>query len=131
MGRKLRIRTVVDSHFRPCLAAHPCIACRGQDVVQTPERVRARAGYPKTIRVDNGSAVNSRDLALWAYAEDVTLDVSRPGRPTGTGFIEGFNRTLRSECLNAHLFMSLVDAREERGDWRRGSNADGPHRTIG
>lgn len=63
----------------------------------TLERVCGMIGYPKTIRVDNGSEFISRDLDLWAYANDVTLDVSRPGKPTDNGFIEAFNSKLRSE----------------------------------
>jgi putative transposase len=39
---------------------------------------------PKTIRVDQGSKFISRDLDLWAYLHGVTLDFSRPGKPTDT-----------------------------------------------
>ncbi|KFE35447.1 putative transposase [Thioclava atlantica] len=112
MGKKLRILTIVDTHSRFSPATDPRFAYRGEDVVQTPERVCARTGYPRTIRVDNGSEFISRDLDLWAYANDVILDFSRPGIPTDNGFIEAFNSKLRAECLNAHWFMSLADARE-------------------
>jgi transposase InsO family protein len=107
-GRKLRILTVVDTHSRYCPAADPRFAYRGEDVVQTLERVCRQVGYPQTIRVDNGTEFLSRDLDLWAYANDVTLDFSRPGKPTDNGFIEAFNSKLRSECLNAHWFMDLA-----------------------
>lgn len=64
-------------------AADPRFAYRDEDVVQTLERVCKRLGYPKTIRVDNGSEFISRDLDLWAYANNVTLDFSGPEiRPT-------------------------------------------------
>lgn len=46
-------------------------------------------------RVDNGSECIPRDLDLWAYATDVTLDFSRPGKPTDNGFIEAFNSKFR------------------------------------
>ena len=95
------------------------------------ERICSKVGYPKTIRVDNGSECISRDLDLWACARHVTLDFSRPGKPTGNGFIEAFNSTLRSECLNAHWFMSLADAAEKLEDWRRHYNDDRPHSAIG
>lgn len=91
LGTKLRILTIVDTHSRFCPAADPRFTCRGEDVVQTLERVCARIGHPRTIRVDNGSEFISRDLDLWAYANDVTLDFSRPGKPTDNGFIEAFN----------------------------------------
>lgn len=131
MGKKLRILTVVDTHSRLCPAADPRFAYRGEDVVQMLEKVCGRIGYPKTIRVDNGSEFISRDLDPWAYANDVTLDFSRPGKPTDNGFIEAFNSKLRSECLNAHWFMSLADAREKPEDWRRHYNEDRPHSAIG
>lgn len=130
-GRKLRILTVVDTHSRLCPAVDPRFAYRGEDVVQTLERACGRLGYPRTIRVDNGSEFISRDLDLWAYANDVTLDFSRPGKPTDNGFIEAFNSKLRAECLNAHWFMSLADAREKLDDWRRDYNDVRPHSAIG
>ncbi len=48
---------------------------------------------------------------LWAYHKGVVLDFSRPGKPTDNSYIESFNGKLRVECLNAHWFMSLDDAR--------------------
>ena len=46
-------------------------------------------------------------------------------------FIEAFNSKLRAECLNAHWFMSLEDARQKLEDWRRYYNEDRPHSGIG
>ena len=109
----------MDIHSRFSPATDPRFTYRGEDVVQTLERICQKGGYPKTIRVDNGSEFISRDLDLWAYANDVTLEISRPGKPTGNGYIEAFNSKLRAECLNAHWFMSLADARERPEDWRR------------
>ena len=77
---------------------------------QTLERVCRRWAIPKTIRVDQGSEFVSRDLDLWAYQHGVTLDFSRPGKPTDNAFIEAFNGRFRAECLNAHWFMTLADA---------------------
>lgn len=89
-GKKLRILTIVDTHSRYCPAPDARFTYRGQDVFQTLERICTKTGYPKTIRVDNSSEFISRDLDLWAYANDVTLDFSRPGKPTDNGFIEAF-----------------------------------------
>jgi putative transposase len=101
LGKKLRILTIVDTHSRYCPPTDVRFQHRGEDVVQTLERICKKAGYPKTIRVDNGSEFISRDLDLWAYVKQVTLDLSRPGKPTDNGFIEAFNSKLRAECLNA------------------------------
>jgi putative transposase len=64
IGKKLRILTIVDTHSRFCPATDPRFTYRGEDVVQTLERICGRNGYPKTIRVDNGSEFISRDLDL-------------------------------------------------------------------
>jgi putative transposase len=131
LGRKMRVLTVVDifSKFSPVI--DPRFSYRGEDVVATLDRVCAETGYPGTIRVDQGSEFVSRDLDLWAYAHGVTLDFSRPGKPTDNAFIEAFNSKLRAECLNAHWFMSLEDARQKLEDWRRYYNEDRPHSGIG
>jgi putative transposase len=87
--------------------------------VDTLERVCAKLGYPRTIRVDQGSEFVSRDLDLWAYAKGVTLDFSRPGKPTDNAFIEAFNGRFRSECLNAHWSPTLAEAADKMAAWLR------------
>jgi transposase InsO family protein len=47
---------------------------------------------------------------LWAYANGVILDFSRPGKPTDNAFIDCFNARVRLECLNQHWFQGLDDA---------------------
>jgi len=95
------------------------------------DRVCHEVGYPTTIRVDNGSQFVPREMDLWAYQRGVTLDFSRPGKPTDNAFIEAFNSKLRTECLNAHWFMGLEDTVEKLEAWRRDHNEERPHRAIG
>ncbi len=130
-GRKMRVLTVVDafSRYSPVLDAR--FAYRGEDVVRTLDQTCRRTGYPKRIRVDQGSEFISRDLDLWAYQHDVTLDFSRPGKPRDNAFIESFNGKFRAECLNAHWFLGLEDAREKLEAWRRDYNELRPHSVIG
>jgi len=90
-----------------------------------------RGGPPDKIRVDNGCEFVSRDMDRWAYQRGVTLDFSRPGKPTGNAFIEAFNSKLRSECVNTHWFLSLEDACEKLDRWRRHYNEERPRSAIG
>lgn len=87
-GSKLRILTVVDtfSRFSPAVVAR--LGFRAPDVIEVLERLCSEVGYPASIRVDQGSGFISRDLDLWAYTRNVTLDFSRPGKPTDNAFIE-------------------------------------------
>lgn len=130
-GRKMRVLTVVDTFSRFCPVLDPRFSYRGEDVVQTLERICGMIGYPEVIRVDQGSEFISRDLDLWAYAHGVTLDFSRPGKPTDNAFIEAFNGRFRAECLNAHWFLTLADAQEKLETWRKYYNEDRPHGAIG
>lgn len=130
-GRKLRVLTIVDTFSRFSPALEPRFSFRGADVVETLERVGHEVGFPATIRVDLGTEFVSRDLDLWAYRRGVTLDFSRPGKPTDNAFIEAFNSRFRAECLNAHWFLSLADAKEKMEDWRKYYNEERPHGAIG
>lgn len=98
---------------------------------QECEVAGVRHHMPATIRVDQGTEFVSRDLDLWAYQRGVTLDFSRPGKPTDNAFIEAFNGRFRAVCLNAHWFLSLADAREKLENWRKYYNEERPHGAIG
>ena len=43
----------------------------------------------------------------------MALDFARPGKPMDNAFAEAFNSRVRAECMNAHRFISLGDAREK------------------
>jgi putative transposase len=130
-GRKIRVLTVVDTFSRFSPIVDPRFSYRAEDVVAMLEATCTVVGYPQAIRVDQGSEFVSRDLDLWAYANNVTLDFSRPGKPTDNAFIEAFNGRFRAECLNAHWFMTLADAREKLEAWRKYYNEERPHGAIG
>ena len=130
-GQRLRVLTIVDTFSRFSPALQPRFTFRGADVVDILEKVAREVGLPATIRVDQGTEFVSRDLDLWAYRHGVTLDFSRPGKPTDNAFIEAFNGRFRVECLNANWFLSLADARKKIEDWRRYYNEERPHGAIG
>jgi putative transposase len=83
------------------------------------------------IRVDNGPEFISKALDKWAYENTVTLDFSRPGKPTDNAFIESFNGSFRDECLNVNWFQTLGDARAKIETWRKEYNDFRPHSSLG
>ena len=87
-------------------------------------------GAPKRFRVDNGPEFVSRALDQWAYLHEVTLDFSRPGKPTDNALVESFNGRLRDECLNTNWFLSLDDARYKIEAWRQHYNESRPHTSL-
>ena len=130
-GRKIRVLTMIDTFTRLAPAIDVRQTYKGVDVVATLERAIMEVGLPRTIRVDNGPEFISRDLDLWAFVRGVTLDFSRPGKPTDNAFIESLNGKFRAECLNANWFLSLDEARRKCEAWRRDYNEVRPHSSIG
>jgi putative transposase len=129
-GRRLRALTIVDNYTRECLAIEVGQRLTGDDVAATLNRIKAVRGLPQTIKVDNGSEFISKVMDRWAYEHGVELDFSRPGRPIDNAKIESFNGRLREECLNAHWFLSLDDARRKIEAWRAFYNEVRPHTAL-
>jgi putative transposase len=60
----------------------------------------------------------------------VTLDFSRPGKPTDNPYVESFNGKFRDECLSVNWFLSLDDVRVKIEDFRWEYNHFRPHSTL-
>jgi putative transposase len=130
-GRKFRILTLVDNLGRKCLALHVGQSLKGSDVVEALEWIRINDHIvPERIQVNNGSEFISKDLDKWAYENNVTLDFSRPGKPTDNAYVESFNGSFRDECLNVNWFLSLEDAQEKINGWRAEYNSFRPHSSL-
>ena len=130
-GRKIRLLTVVDHFTRESLAIEVGQRMRGNEVVAALERLACHRKLPNSIRVDNGPEFTSKVLDQWAYANEVTLDFSRPGKPTDNAFIESFNGSVRAECLNENWFLSFDDAKEKIEVWRVDYNELRPRSALG
>ncbi len=130
-GRRIRALTLVDNFTREALAIVVDGGIRGEHVARAVEAVAARRGPPQSIRVDHGPEFVSKVLDRWAYERGVTLDFSRPGKPTDNAFVESFNGRFRDECLDTHWFLSIEDARTKIEAWRRDYNASRPHTALG
>ena len=130
-GRKFRCLTVVDNFSRYCYAIRVGKSIKGIDVVEVMQALKSENGLvPKRIQVDNGSEFISKEFDKWAYENNVTLDYSRPGKPTYNPFIESFNGSFRDECLNMHWFLSLEDAYEKINAWVNEYNHFRPHSSL-
>ena len=129
-GRWFRTLTVLDLYTRESLALVADRSLTGVKVAVVLSEVLRRRPAPQAITVDNGSEFVSRAMDAWAYAHDVRLDFIRPGKPVENAFIESFNGKLRDECLNSHVFTSVVDAQMILDAWREDYNAVRPHSAL-
>jgi putative transposase len=70
-GNTIRVPTIVDLFSRYVRVLNTRFNYRAENVVQTLQEICVVPGYPKTIRVGQGSEIISRDLDLWAYVNGV------------------------------------------------------------
>lgn len=86
-GRRIRALTVVDNFSRECPAIEVGQGLRGDDVVAVMARLKQlQRRVPERFQTDNGSEFISKALDKWAYENGVTIDFSRPGKPTDNAF---------------------------------------------
>jgi putative transposase len=130
-GRKFRVLTGVDKWSRERVLLEADFAFTGQSVVQALEELSAHRPMPRAITVDNGTEFTSKALDEWAWRTGVQLDFIRPGKPVENGIIESFNGRLRDECLNAHVFTSIEDARQKIAAWGDDYNENRPNSALG
>jgi putative transposase len=65
-----------------------------------------------------------------AVCQAVALSGAYPGKPDQNAFIERFNRTYRTEVLNACVFESLDQVREISAEWLQSYNEERPHDAL-
>lgn len=130
-GQKLRVLTVLDAYTRECLALDAALHFRGQDVARVLTGVAMHRSLPTVINCDNGTEFTSRAFDHWAWANQVRLDFSRPGKPTDNALIESFNASVRRECLSEHYFSTLAEAQVVLAVYRDEYNNHRPHSSLG
>ncbi|MCW3701432.1 integrase core domain-containing protein, partial [Burkholderia cenocepacia] len=118
------------NYTRECLAIEVDGSLRGEHVVAALTRLAQYRPLPRYIKADNGSEFISKALDKWAYENGVEIDFSRPGKPTDNAKNESFNGRFREECLNAHWFLSLEDARRKIEVWCEYYNEARPHSAL-
>ncbi len=130
-GRRFRALTVVDKFTRYVPVIEADFSLNAHKVIAALDRVARWRGYPQLITVDNGSELQSKLMDAWAYQHGIKLDFIRPGKPVENCYIESFNGRLRDECLNAHVFLPLADARDKIEAWRKDYTEQRPHGPLG
>jgi putative transposase len=69
-------------------------------------------------------------LAQWCAERRIALRYIQPGKPNQNAFIERFNRTYRTEVLDAYVFESLDQVREISAAWVQSYNEERPHEAL-
>lgn len=130
-GRSLRTFNVIDDYNREGLAIEVDLSLPSQRVIRALEQVIEWRGRPDAIRLDNGPEYIAQALVDWANEYRIILLYIQPGKPTQNAYIERFNRTVRHEWLDLHVFDSIDQAQQLATRWLWTYNNERPHTAIG
>jgi putative transposase len=130
-GRCYRTLNVVDEGNREALAIEIGTSLPSRRVAQLLEELVALHGPPTMLRCDNGPEFLAQTLADWCVTHGVVLHHIAPGKPNQNAFIERFNKTYRTEVLDAWVFTSLAEVRQITEEWLEMYNTERPHRSLG
>src|SRR4029077_14174906 len=83
------------------------------------------------FRVDNGPEFTPQTFVNWYAERHAAIHYIQPGKPDQNAYIERFNRSYRTEVLNAHLFESIAELRALTDTWLRIYNSERPHDSLG
>ena len=73
----------------------------GGMLIRTMDQLVDWYGAPKSIRMDNGPEMSSREFVAWAQRRGIALNHIEPGEPNQNAYVKRFNRTFRTEVLDA------------------------------
>jgi putative transposase len=129
-GTPLKVLTVMDEFTREGLAIEAATSLPSARVLAVLERLVTRHGTPQFIRSDHGPEFIALAIRGWLARHRTRTLYIDPGCPWQNGYGESFNRTVRDECLNMHVFHSVAEARVTLATYRRQYNEERPHSSL-
>ena len=130
-GRSFRTFNVIDDYNREGLGIEVDFSLPAARVIRALEQIIEWRGKPKAIRCDNGPEYISGQLMEWAEKNRIALHYIQPGNPQQNAYVERFNRTVRHEWLDQHLFESVEYAQHTATQWLWRYNAERPNMALG
>jgi putative transposase len=130
-GRRVRLLTVIDEGNRKGLEIALGVSLPSRRVVRVMNELVALHGRPTAVRVDNGPECTAQPFVDWCAQHRVATHYTQPRKPDQNAYIERFNRSYRTEVLNAHLFESIAELQALTNAWLRIYNSERPHNSLG
>jgi len=130
-GMTYRTFNLIDDYNREALRIEVDVSLTSARVIRVFEQVIEVRGCPQRLRLDNGPEFTSDAFQRWSKKRGIDIDYIEPGKPSQNGFIERFNGSFRNEVLDAWLFNTLEEVRDEAGRWVEEYNLLRPHESLG
>lgn len=130
-GRSYRVFNVIDDFNREGLVMEVGLSLPAARVIRALEQMIEWRGKPQVIRCDNGPEYISGQLLAWAAKQGIRLEHIQPGKPQQNAYVERYNRTVRYDWLNQHLFDSIEEVQDFATRWLWSYNHERPNMALG
>lgn len=130
-GRKFRVFNIIDDFNREALTMEVEHSFPSPRVVEILRQTIEWRGKPESIRSDNGTEFIAN--AFKSFCADAGIEHIRiqKGKPMQNGYVERFNRSYREGVLDAYIFESLAQVRQQTEEWMEDYNNEHPHESLG
>jgi len=137
-GRQCKVLTGIDDHSRFVVCAGVMVRATSRAVCTHFAQAMRRHGVPQEVLTDNGKVFTGRfaardiEVLFDRICRENGIDhlLTAPRRPTTTGKIERFHRTMRQEFLTGRVFDDLGAAQDELDAWVASYNTQRPHSAL-
>jgi putative transposase len=129
-GRPFRTFNVLDDGHREALGNEMSTSIPSARAIRFMEQLIEAHGKPAALRLDSGSELTSHAFVDWARERNIEVRFIEPSKSNQNAFIERFNKTYRTEVLNAYLFASTSEVQQITDDWLIDYNEQRPHDSL-
>lgn len=126
-GRQFRLLNVLDDFNREGLGIEADFSLPAERVVRALNQIIEWRGEPKTIMVDNGPEYVIVTLMEWAEHNGIALTHIQPRKPQQNAYVKRYNRTVRNEWLDLHIFETIGDVQQIATEWLWSYNNERPN----
>jgi len=138
-GSSAKALTGIDDYSRFCISARLMARERTPAVCDGFSSALQAYGVPQQVLTDNGKVFTGRyaqppvEVLFDRICRENGIDhiLTMPRKPTTTGKIERFHRTLRAEFDTRQMFRNLKTAQEALDEWVTYYNTQRPHQSLG